>query len=99
MEILPRARSLPDLAGIYAERNIARRVIRNEELNTGLAALALDDVPQWFDADAARAFLDTMAPINASTADRPGEIAPELLTEIRKREGLLIDWFYPEQQP
>lgn len=96
MEILPSAQSLDELRSIYAERNIARQVIRNEELNTGLATLALDDLPQWFDADAARAFLATMAPINASTADRPGEIAPELLAEIRKREGLLIDWFYPD---
>ncbi|HSI26564.1 MAG TPA: hypothetical protein VK948_04075 [Aeromicrobium sp.] len=97
MAILPSARSLADLGRIYAERNIARRVIRNEELNTGLATLALEDVPQWFDASAARAFLDTMAPINASIADRPGEIAPELLAEIQKREGLLIDWFYPDE--
>lgn len=97
MTMLPTAQSLADLRTIYAGHNIARQVIRNEELNTGLARLAFEDVPHWFDPDAARRFLDTMEPINASTADRPGEIAPELLDEIARREALLLDWFYPDE--
>lgn len=97
MDVLPAAHSLDDLRTVYAQRNIARRVIRNEELNDGLAKLALEDVPQWFDADAVHTFLDTTPPINASTAERPGEIAPDLLTEIRRREALLLEWFYPSE--
>jgi hypothetical protein len=98
MRILPSARSIEDVRHIYAERNLARRVIRNEELNEGLRALAVEDVPQWFDPEAADAFL-AGGRRNASYSPVPTLPNANLLQELQRREALLLDAFYPDTQP
>jgi hypothetical protein len=97
MDVLPAARSLGEVRAIYDKHNLARRVIRNEALNEGLHTLALEDVPQWFDADAAVAYLGTGSRVNVSTAPPPTLSSPDLSAELRRREALLFDLFYGDE--
>lgn len=94
---LKQARSVADVRKLYAEQNLARRVIRNESLNEGLRTLAFDDVPQWFDRDAAAAYLDAAGRVNPSQAPAPALPSADLLGEFRRREAFLLDLFYSDK--
>lgn len=95
MQEFPSAQSVDDVRALYAKRNLARRVIRNEYLNAGLRALAVEDVPQWFKPDEAKAFLAGER-INQSRSATPPPPSPDLVREMERREAFILDRFYTD---
>lgn len=84
-----------DVLRIYREKRLHSHIIRNEELNAGLAALVTGPLrPFMKDAEGAAADLREAERVNASSHTEKGdslELAPEVLERIRARE-----WFFYE---
>jgi hypothetical protein len=93
LQTLTPARSIDQVRTLYDDRKLTQSVICMEELNEGLRRLALDEHPQWFDADAATQFLSGPR-INASPYPSLPSVDPVLEVEVLRRERLVIDLFY-----
>lgn len=95
LEVLKPLKTRDDVRRAYADRNIARRVLRTETLNADLRALVETDLrPLLRDPDAALKALDGAAVRNA-TASTPGadwaDLGSRLRETLQDREWFMHD--------
>lgn len=98
MQALRVCGSLEAIRSVYREAAIVDLVIRNEELAEGLGVLAFERLPDSFDPEAVRAFLDAMPRVNASRSQAPLHWPETLRAEVARREALMVDLFYPQAE-
>lgn len=83
-----------DLSACLRDAQIFDRVIRQEQLNDGLRALATIDKPEFFDqARVAEFFRKRETRINASSEQPLAEPGSALMAELRRREKILFDYY------
>lgn len=90
------AKSYDDLIGMWRQKNIAKYVFKQEELNASLLDFATKTVPQFFDQEKTRAFLAGSDRVNTSNYTRPLSIPAELYGRIIEKEKFLIEQYYPQ---
>jgi predicted flavoprotein YhiN len=83
-----------ELIRIWERNNIASYVFKQENLNDALLKFATQTVPQFFDQDSVRRFLNTSGRINSSSPRAAVEIPDALYRRILEREKFLIERFY-----
>jgi len=88
----------PDLRKVYPGQRIFSFCIRQERLEDDLTKLYREIKPQAFDQDKAAAFLAGEQRINTSSRSEKAvhELDAESLALIRRKEALLIDEFYAD---
>ncbi len=83
-----------DFAAYVRGEQIFHRAICQEQLNDGLRELATIDKPEFFDQGKVADFFRTReARINASSAQNLPELSNALLSELRRKEKLLFDYY------
>ena len=98
MRNLRACKTMQEVEAVIEKQGILDLVLKNEELADGLKDIALNRLPQYFDAAEVVKFFDKDPRINTSQAGSKFtfEFSDENRAKILEKENYLIKNFYPE---